>query len=166
MAFLKILWDNLRKGPATEPFPFGEAKTPANYRGKVTFDATTCVGCNMCEHVCSAGAIRFAEADDGLHFMIWHNTCISCGLCAYYCPTKAIKLSNDWHLSHLQEEKYEKVDHAVVAFKRCTSCGDKLLPTGSVLTQLAYRGSNPQADRLMAMCPDCRRKASYIGEAV
>ncbi|MDB5656865.1 MAG: 4Fe-4S ferredoxin, iron-sulfur binding, partial [Tardiphaga sp.] len=56
--------------------------------------------------------------------------------------------------------------HAVVPYKRCTSCGDRLLPTGSVLTQLAYRGPNPRADRLMAMCPDCRRKASYIGEAV
>ncbi|MBW9088819.1 4Fe-4S binding protein [Rhizobium wenxiniae] len=166
MAFLKILFDNLREGPATEAFPFGEAATPDAYRGKVTFDETNCVGCNMCEHVCAGGAIRFSEKEDGLHFLIWHNTCISCGLCAHYCPTKAIKLSNDWHLSHLQEEKYEQVDHAVVPYRHCTSCGERLQPGGPMLHQLAFKGTNPRSQRLMNMCPDCRRKASYSGEAL
>ena len=28
MEFLKILWDNLKKGPVTDAFPFGETYTP------------------------------------------------------------------------------------------------------------------------------------------
>ncbi len=105
MAFLKVLLNNLRKGPSTDPFPFGETVTHAAYRGKVTFDAAACVGCRMCAHVCAGGAIRFSEDQDGLYFTIWHNTCISCGLCASYYRTKAIRLSNNWHLSHLQDQK-------------------------------------------------------------
>lgn len=165
MAFLKILLKNLLKGPSTDPFPFGETFTPAAYRGKVTFDEQACVGCRMCEHVCPGGAIRFADKPDGLHFMIWHNTCISCGLCAHYCLTKAIKLSNNWHLSHLQEEKYEMTDHAVVSFTTCVSCGTQMLPAADALMQLAYRDVSPRTEHLRRLCPECRRKASLSGEA-
>ena len=31
MEFLKILWDNLKKGPVTDAFPFGETYTPVSY---------------------------------------------------------------------------------------------------------------------------------------
>lgn len=160
MAFLKILWDNLRKGPSTEAFPFGEAPTPARYRGKVTFDEAACVGCKMCEHVCAGGAIRFTESAEGLHFLIWHNTCISCGLCAHYCPTEAIRLSTDWHLAHRQEDKYRQTDQALVPWRLCKSCGGTLPSGGRTLADLAYRESNQRVDHLMELCPDCRRKAS------
>ncbi|MBZ4021531.1 4Fe-4S ferredoxin [Rhodobacter sp. TJ_12] len=163
MAFLKILLDNLRKGPATEAFPFGEAPTPPAYRGKVAFDADTCTGCKMCEHVCAGGAIRFAEDDDGLHFLIWHNTCISCGLCEYYCPTKAITLTNNWHLAHPQSEKYTQIDHGTVAQCRCTECGTAFLPAIPALMDLAYRGQNDRTKALAGMCPDCRRRATLSG---
>ena len=33
MEFLKILWDNLKKGPVTDAFPFGETYTPDRLRG-------------------------------------------------------------------------------------------------------------------------------------
>ena len=36
MEFLKILWDNLKKGPVTDAFPFGETYTPDRLRGRVT----------------------------------------------------------------------------------------------------------------------------------
>ena len=163
MAFFRILLDNLRKGPATEAFPFGEATTPEAYRGKVVFDADTCVACGMCEHVCAGGAIRFAEDERGLHFVIWHNTCISCGLCAHYCPTKAIALSNDWHLAHLQEEKYAQVDHGLVPYRVCGSCGGKFLSANPALMRQAYKDVSPRAEHLGQLCPDCRRTANLSG---
>ncbi len=79
MGILKLLIDNLRKGPATDAFPFGPATTPAAYRGKVEIDDAACVACKMCEHVCAGGAIRFTEDAEGMNFLIWHNSCVSCG---------------------------------------------------------------------------------------
>ena len=35
MSFLKVLWNNLRQGPVTDPFPFGETYTPERLRGRV-----------------------------------------------------------------------------------------------------------------------------------
>ena len=160
MNFLSVLFDNLRKGPSTDPFPFGETQTPKNYRGKVEYDASKCVGCKMCEHVCSGGAIRFGEDDEGIHFVIWHNTCISCGLCAHYCPTKAITLSDNWHLAHPQSEKFEKVDHGVVPYRSCTGCGQRFLAAAPALMNRAFAGTSPQTEELAALCPDCRRAAS------
>ncbi len=164
MAFLKILLNNLLKGAATDPFPFGETVTYDAYRGKVTFDATACAGCRMCEHVCAGGAIHFAEEPDGLHFTIWHNTCISCGLCAYYCPTKAIRLSNDWHLSHLQERKYAMTDSAVIAATVCAQCGCPMPPVADALMRVAFRAVGPRTEKMRHLCPDCRREASLSGE--
>lgn len=165
MAFLKVLLNNLLKGPSTDAFPFGDTVTPKVYRGKVVFDKTACAGCKMCEHVCPGGAIRFSDKPDGLHFAIWHNTCISCGLCAHYCLTRAIRLSNDWHLSHLQEEKYEMTDHAVVSFTSCAKCGTQILPAADALMQLAYKDVSTRTEHLRRLCPECRRKASLSGEA-
>lgn len=164
MAFIKILMDNLRKGPATEAFPFGEAPTPETYRGRVTFEAGDCTGCRMCEHVCAGGAIRFAEDDEGLHFLIWHNTCISCGLCEYYCPTKAITLSTNWHLAHVQDEKYEQTDQGLVPNRACSKCGKPYMPAAPALMGRAYRNVNDRTAELARMCPDCRRLATLPGE--
>ncbi|MBK1662906.1 4Fe-4S ferredoxin [Rhodospirillum rubrum] len=164
MAFLSILMKNLLKGPSTEPLPTADSPTPAAYRGKVTFDETACVGCKMCEHVCPGGAIRFDERPEGLRFMIWHNTCVNCGLCAHYCLTKAIKLSNDWHLSHLQEDKYRLTDQALVAYAACSGCGTKMLPTADALMRLAYKKVSPRSEHLRHLCPDCRRSASVSGD--
>lgn len=165
MGFLKVLLNNLVKGPSTDGFPFADTFTPEAYRGKVVFDQTACVGCRMCEHVCPGGAIRFTELPEGLHFAIWHNTCISCGLCAHYCLTRAIRLSNDWHLSHLQEEKYDMTDQAVVSFTTCAGCGTQLLPAADALISRAFKGTNRRTEHLRRLCPDCRRKASVSGEA-
>jgi len=162
--FFKVLLKNLFAGPSTEAFPFAEAATPEAYRGKVVFDASACVGCKMCEHVCPGGAIRFEEHSDGLHFMIWHNTCVTCGLCSHYCVTKAIRLSNDWRLSHTQDQKYKMTDQAVVTYAACGKCGAPIMPAADALVKLAYRGVSQRTGHLMNLCPDCRRVASVSAE--
>ena len=52
MEFLKILWDNLKKGPVTDAFPFGETYTPDRLRGRVEIDPALCVGCGLCAQKC------------------------------------------------------------------------------------------------------------------
>ena len=99
MEFLKILWDNLKKGPVTDAFPFGETYTPDRLRGRVEIDPALCVGCGTCVHVCAAGAINISKFEDGSGFEItvWRNSCCLCAQCRHYCPTKAVTLTNDWH---------------------------------------------------------------------
>lgn len=76
MEFLKILWDNLKKGPVTDAFPFGETYTPDRLRGRVEIDPALCVGCGTCVHVCAAGAINISKFEDGSGFEItvWRNS--------------------------------------------------------------------------------------------
>lgn len=61
MEFLKILWDNLKKGPVTDAFPFGETYTPDRLRGRVEIDPALCVGCGTCVHVCAARSHQHLE---------------------------------------------------------------------------------------------------------
>jgi len=166
MNILKLLLGNLIKGPATDPYPLGEAITPAAYRGRVAIDEATCVGCKMCEHVCAAGAIRFTEDEAGLHFLIWHNSCVTCGLCAVYCPTKAITLTTNWQTSHRQEDKYKQVDHATIPFTNCSCCGVRFLKAQDPLMLLAYKTVGPNEERLRDLCPQCRQVESAKGAKV
>ncbi|TYO98571.1 4Fe-4S dicluster protein [Geothermobacter ehrlichii] len=164
-SFLKILARNLILGPSTDPFPHGETFTPEGLRGKIRFDASACVGCRMCEHVCAAGAIRIEETADksGLEFVLWHNSCAFCGLCEHYCQTKAIRLTEDWHMAHRQEEKYGYVEKGVVGYVPCSRCGDPMVPVAPQLMKIAYRETNRDIEKLRDLCPDCRLKQSVGG---
>lgn len=162
-SFLKVLARNLIQGPSTDPFPFGETSTPKGYRGRVRFDASACVGCRMCEHVCAGGAIRFEESESELRFTLWHNTCTFCGLCQHYCQTKAIALTEDWHLSHRQSEKFAMVEQGTIPFVACLGCETLMIPVAKELMRLAYRETNQDIDRLARLCPDCRRKQATTG---
>ena len=52
----------------------------------VSIDKNKCIGCGMCEKVCTASAIHVgnnvAVIDD--------SKCLSCGMCAVNCPRGAI----------------------------------------------------------------------------
>jgi formate hydrogenlyase subunit 6/NADH:ubiquinone oxidoreductase subunit I len=161
--WISVLVKNLMKGAATEAFPFGEAQTPEKYRGRAQFDAAACTGCRTCEYVCAGGAIHFEEKADGLQFTLWHNSCAFCGMCQQYCMAKAIHLTNDWHLAHEQEKKYDMVEQGFVAYKPCLNCGKTMLPTSAALMRLAFRGESKEIERLRQLCPECRQVVSAGG---
>ncbi|MCR6629131.1 MAG: 4Fe-4S dicluster domain-containing protein [Magnetospirillum sp.] len=163
MGFLKILLANLRKGPATEAFPFGPAATPDRYRGRVSLDASRCTGCRLCEHVCPGGAIRIDEDAAGLDITIWHNTCVFCGLCAHYCLSHAIACTTDWHLAHAQADKFALAERTRVAKVPCARCGKPWLPASDAVMALAFRQRTAETEALRRLCPDCRAKASIEG---
>ncbi|MCW2479348.1 4Fe-4S ferredoxin [Candidatus Symbiopectobacterium sp. NZEC135] len=157
MNFLKILIRNLRQGPATDPFPFGETFTPDALRGRIAFDATRCSVCRMCEHVCAGGAIRFEETPQGVEFILWHNTCTFCGLCEHYCVPKAIHLTNDWHLAHRQEDKYRMTEEGAMPYHTCIGCGASFLAPSAALLDNVYQTPGSIDPALSLRCPDCRR---------
>ena len=138
MEFLKILWDNLKKGPVTDAFPFGETYTPDRLRGRVEIDPALCVGCGTCVHVCAA--------------------CCLCAQCRHYCPTKAVTLTNDWHSAHRATEKYTQITRAKVKYDYCAVCGAKMrvLPQ-EVLNRIYAKHSEVDVDVISHLCPNCRR---------
>ncbi|HVJ05609.1 MAG TPA: 4Fe-4S dicluster domain-containing protein [Candidatus Saccharimonadales bacterium] len=162
--WLSILVRNLLKGPSTEPFPFAEATTPSKYRGRVEFDASRCSGCQTCQYVCAAGAIHFDETAEGMRFTLWHNSCVFCGMCEQNCMSHAIHLSNDWHLAHPQEQKYQLVEQGTVPYQACRECGQRMLPAPLPLMQKAFRGDSPQIQALRQLCPICRQSVSAGGK--
>ena len=160
MEFLKILWDNLKKGPVTDAFPFGETYTPDRLRGRVEIDPALCVGCGTCVHVCAAGAINISKFADGSGFEItvWRNSCCLCAQCRHYCPTKAVTLTNDWHSAHRATEKYTQITRAKVKYDYCAVCGAKMrvLPQ-EVLNRIYAKHSEVDVDVISHLCPNCRR---------
>lgn len=158
MTFLPVLIRNLLKGPATEAFPFGDTVTPKKMRGRIAFDPNSCALCRVCARVCPAGAIQFEKAQGGLQFNLWHNSCVFCGLCALYCESEGLQSTNDWHLSHVQSEKYDLAIREVVLFQKCSKCGKQKMPAPLPLMAKLYPGVAPEEiERLREMCPQCRK---------
>ena len=167
MSFLKVLWNNLRQGPVTDPFPFGETYTPERLRGRVEIDASLCTGCGTCAHVCTAGAINIARKDDGSGFdvTVWRNTCCLCGQCRYYCPTKAITISNNWHNAHRNTQKYTWLTRASITYDTCEGCGARMRFLPKSVIDRIYAGHNEvNARRIAHLCPKCRLLESAVEE--
>ena len=160
--FLKVVVQNILKGPSTIKYPFEDSPAPEKLRGKIAHDPTVCVACRMCEYVCPAGAIRITETEDGegLDFTVWHNTCAFCGLCQHYCPTKAIRLTNDYHTAHLQQDKYDYCEKTLVKKQRCACCGEYIIALPPILEKKIY-GSDGDTKGLSGLCQKCRRKALW-----
>ncbi len=159
MNFLKIFARNLINGPATTPFPFGPAWTPEKLRGRIQFKVSTCTGCRACEQVCAPGAIRFDKTPDGLRFMMWHNTCVFCGLCEFYCPTDAISQSDDWHMAHSSDKKFDQAIRETIPYLACTGCGNKALASAPNPGGVNPPFTAAEIEQQRNLCPACRKKA-------
>lgn len=156
LPFLKIMVKNLLAGPSTEAFPFAPAHTSARFRGKADHDKNKCILCGICRHVCAAGAIQMRVAEDGsgVEYVLWHNSCVFCGLCAHYCPTKALTMSNDWHLAHRGEQRFEQRELSFVRYGQCSNCGSRIQPRPPVVVESL---GSKCPDQFM-MCPACKRE--------
>lgn len=155
LPFLKILLRNLLQGPSTEAFPFAPAKGHKNIRGAAAFDPEKCILCGICRHVCAPGAIqtRVDEEGTGMRFVLWHNSCVFCGMCAHYCPTGALRMTDNWHLAHAGEERFDNCLDAFIPFGQCSQCGAKIQPRPqAIVDRLGAR--NPAG---FMLCPSCKR---------
>ena len=164
MNFVANIIRNLFRPPRTEAFPFGEARTPTSYRGRVAVEEAKCVGCSTCAQVCVNDAIRLVEEENGVRLTVWHGRCCFCSLCEYYCPTDAIYLTNDWDLTHPNADKYLMQENIVAKYQTCVGCGAKLMvPKGNAVT--AFMIGKDRMDQLdNPHCDTCRRsqKAAEI----
>lgn len=164
--FIKVLFKNIAKGPATQPFPAGEAYTPPRFRGRVNMDPSLCVGCAICHHVCAGGAIQVHDREEksGYDFTLWHNSCALCGMCSHYCPTGAISMTTDWHNAHRQEKKYEWAEHHFVPYVPCAGCGKPMRRLPPHLAMRIYAHTPIDMTDIIKLCPECRQKAAVQRE--
>lgn len=157
MNILTLFIRNLLGGPVTDPYPFGPTTTARRFRGRIEFDAASCEGCKLCERLCPAGAIRFAKAADGLEFECWHDSCVFCGTCEFYCPSGSIRQTDDWHLSHAQDAKYDLVERGLIPNMKCAECGATALDTAPMQNVKPPLTAEETAT-LRPLCPKCRAK--------
>jgi formate hydrogenlyase subunit 6/NADH:ubiquinone oxidoreductase subunit I len=83
---------------------------PENYRGKLEFDASKCVGCNLCVKDCPAHAIEIEKTGEKqFKAIVYLDRCIYCGQCTDSCNRKALKCTKCFELAQLKRDKL-KVD--------------------------------------------------------
>ena len=158
--FLKVLFNNVLKGPSTDPFPMGKTFTPERFRGKVKIDPNLCMGCGICKHVCAAGAISIKQRADqsGCDIVVWHNSCCLCANCQIYCPVKALTLSTDWHNAHAQEQKFEWVEKQFIPYISCAGCDAKMRPLPlEVAKKLYTHMKDIDPEHVLRLCAKCRQ---------
>lgn len=158
--FLKVLFRNLLDGPSTDPFPLGPTFTPERLRGKAVIDPDLCMGCGVCKHVCTAGAIDIRPKEDksGYTITIWRDSCCLCASCRHYCPTGAMSITNDWHLAHPESEKYTLLEQHTIDYEPCAHCGTLIRPIPAKLAEKIYaHNTEISPEEIRHLCPKCRQ---------
>lgn len=96
---------HLAKKPATIAYPAGKLIIDPNYRGRIKFDSTNCIGCKMCSRDCPAKAVTVERvgdpADKKFALTFDWGRCIYCAQCVDSCPKKCLSTTPDIELASL-----------------------------------------------------------------
>ena len=106
--FLKEAISQLFSRSSCEMYPAVPREAAPGYRGRIVYHADKCIGCGMCERVCSGSAITrtVEKVEEGDRITLTFNlgSCTFCATCADFCSTKAIEFSGDYHMIATKEE--------------------------------------------------------------
>jgi len=113
MKFSAMLGDvltSLVKKPFTEKYPFEKKPAPARLRGKLVWDTSKCVGCQLCANDCPSDAIEFIVLDKATrrYVLRYHaDRCTYCAQCVVNCRFKCLKMSNEeWELASTDRDTF------------------------------------------------------------
>jgi formate hydrogenlyase subunit 6 len=105
-SMLPYLLKMLTKKPSTIAYPFTNLDLPENFRGKLKFEQSKCIGCKICERECPSDAIKITKvADKVFQAELYLDRCIFCGQCVDSCPKYALECTKEYELSHLDKSK-------------------------------------------------------------
>ncbi len=94
--------------PATILYPKGEMQIADNYRGRLTYNPSNCIGCNLCSRFCPAGALKITnegtKENPKMRADLNVGHCIFCCQCVDSCPKKCISFSQEIDLSSLNKK--------------------------------------------------------------
>ena len=117
---------HLFKKPATCAYPFEPAKPMPNFRGRIDFDSSKCIGCQMCVRVCPSKAIEIplskeqppapvavegqpaAPAKKKFDCIMKLDHCVYCWQCVETCPKKALIATQDFELASVDKAKLRR----------------------------------------------------------
>lgn len=148
--FVKEAVTQLFSKPSCDMYPFVPSEAAPKYRGRISYDPDKCLGCGMCERVCSGGAITrvIEEVPEGQKITLTFNlgSCTFCATCADFCSTKAITLTDNYHMVATQEEDLLVTGSHIKVKKQPAACG-------------ASASSKPQSDpNVCVFCTLCAKK--------
>lgn len=101
---------NLFKKPATTAYA-GKGTPPLerNYHGRINFDASLCIDCNLCMRDCPAKAITIinegTKEEKKMTAILDVGRCIFCCQCVDSCPKKALSSSPNVDLASSKKEE-------------------------------------------------------------
>jgi formate hydrogenlyase subunit 6/NADH:ubiquinone oxidoreductase subunit I len=102
VAMLPELIRNFFRKPNTVKYPFEHLTPPADFRGKMVWQADDCIGCQACVRDCPTNVIDVTKAEpDVKKFNITYRMylCIFCGQCVDSCPVKCIGWTSNFELA-------------------------------------------------------------------
>lgn len=108
--FVKEALSQLFSKSSCDMYPVVPKEAMPNYRGRIAYDPEKCIGCGMCERVCSGNAITRTvehiddETGDKITLSFNLGSCTFCATCADFCSQKAIELTGDYHMIATKEE--------------------------------------------------------------
>jgi hydrogenase-4 component H/formate hydrogenlyase subunit 6 len=94
MNILSMLWNNLRGGHRTLPFP-ERPRVTERFRGLVQFDPERCTGCAVCKFRCTSRAIDFKGGKGEFTWSYDPGQCTFCGRCVEGCKDHALSQESD-----------------------------------------------------------------------
>ncbi|OYT39026.1 MAG: 4Fe-4S ferredoxin [Desulfurococcales archaeon ex4484_58] len=154
LGFIKILVIAGEAGRVTRRYPFKpETLVSEDFRGRIEFDETKCIGCGACVNACPPNALELVDKGDGtLLLKYFIGRCIFCWRCIDVCPTGAITGTRDFELATNDvSDLYEVVVHERA---ECSECGGKY----STIRQKEYVvEAVPITESYIDKCPDCRK---------
>jgi len=104
---LSLVFPSLFKKPATVLYPFVKPEVVANFRGKLKFDQSKCIGCKICMRDCPSEAIeifRISETEKIFKAVVRLDRCLYCGQCTDSCPKDALEMTKEFALAHFNRE--------------------------------------------------------------
>ena len=97
---LPYLISMLGKKTNTVLYPSVKAQVPDRFRGALKFHADRCVGCKLCERVCSSDAIEIQKVGEKqFKATVYLDKCIFCGQCVDSCNKAALESTTDFELA-------------------------------------------------------------------
>lgn len=108
LPYIKEAVSKLFSKTSCDMYPVVPKEAAPRYRGRIAYDPEKCIGCGMCERVCSGNAITrtIEKTDDGDKVTLTFNlgSCTFCATCADFCTHHAIEFTGDYHMIATKEE--------------------------------------------------------------
>jgi len=99
--------------PATVLYPYVKVQMPDQFRGKIKFISSRCIGCKLCMRDCPTNCITITKVGDKQFQAEFDlDRCVYCAQCVNTCPKKALEATPEYELAQLTRDKLKVVFHA------------------------------------------------------